>query len=333
MTSLAELGFSELTVSEVVLALEVDGKVHVQPLGVKLSSDLLWARAFRSTRLYGMLRAGLKGSLNITYDPRAFLEPVLYGRLVSLAVLRGPRGPYLPSSSASVFVEIVQVKDEGEFRSMWLKPKELLVRGQPRAFNRAFPALLEALIHLSRARYHAIQGNTPEALRSAEEGRSSLRPLEHATKDPFWLEMASEVLAELGLWASWAERKAELPEKGVYTLVMSSRWPKEGFYVHISTFARGIVRSVEECLSRGRAQGPLGDFTARPGVRFKAIVAAEGAEALGGRLREAVFEHVRPRAIGGLPEGIHYVGREEPTEGIRRAYRALGLEPLTISFP
>ena len=102
MASLAELGFSELTFSEVVLALEVGGKVHVQPLGVKLSGDLLWARAFRSTRLYGVLRAGLRGSLNITYDPRAFLEPVLYGRLISLAVSRGPGGPYLPSSSASV---------------------------------------------------------------------------------------------------------------------------------------------------------------------------------------------------------------------------------------
>ena len=144
--------------------------------------------------------------------------------------------------------------------------------------------------------------------------------------------MASEVLAELGLWASWAERKAELPEEGFYTLVMSSRWPEEGFYIHISPFARGIVRSVEECLSRGRARGPLGDFTARPGVRFKAVVVAEGAEALGGRLREAVFEHVRPRAIGGLPEGVYYVGREEPTEGIRRAYRALGLEPLTVEL-
>ena len=333
MTPLAELGFSELTFSEVVLALEVDGKVHVQPLGVKLSSDLLWARAFRSTRLYGMLRAGLEGSLNITYDPRAFLEPVLYGRLVSLAVLRGPRGPYLPSSSASVFVEIVQVKDEGEFRSMWLKPKELLVRGQPRAFNRAFPALLEALIHLSRARYHAIQGSASEALRFAEEGRSSLRPLEHATEDPFWLEMASEVLAELGLWASWAGRKARLPEKGFYTLVMSSRWPEEGFYVFTGPFAREIARSVEECLLRGRVQGPVGDFAARPGVRFKAVVVTEGPEAIEGHLRKAVSEHVRLRAIGGLPGGVYYVGREEPTGGIERAYRALGLEPITISFP
>ncbi len=333
MTSLVDLGFSELTFSEVVLALEVDGRVHVQPLGVRLSGDLLWARVFRSTRLYGMLRTGLKGSLNITYDPRAFLEPVLYGRLVSLTILRGLKGPYLPSSSASVFVEVARVGGEREARSMWLKPTGLFVKGRPRAFNRAFPALIEALIHLSRARYHAIQGNAREASELAEKGRSSLEPLKHATEDPSWLEMASEVLAELGLWASWAGEKARLPEKGFFTLIMSSKWPEEGFYVHTGPFARELVRRVEECLLRGRVQGPLGDFTSRPGVRFRAVVVAEGPEAIGGQLRKAVSEHARLRAIGGLPEDIYYVGREEPTEGIERAYRVLGLEPLTVLFP
>ncbi|OYT52729.1 hypothetical protein B6U66_00960 [Candidatus Bathyarchaeota archaeon ex4484_135] len=334
MTSLAKLGFSDRTFSEVVLALEIDGRVHVQPLGVRLSGDLLWARVFRSTRLHGLLRTGLKGSLNITYDPRAFLEPVLYGRLTSLEVLEGPKGPYLPSSSASIFVEVCRVEERGDFSLAWLKPTGLVMRGPPRAFNRAFSALIEALIHLSRARYYAIEGNAREASELAEKGRSSLEPLRHATEDPSWLEMASEVLAELELWSSWAREKAKLPERGFYTLVMRSRWPEEGFYIYTGSSARtGLIRCVEECLSRGRASGPLGDFTARPGVRFKAIMAAEGPEALRNRLEKVISARVRPRALAGLPEDILYVGEEEPTEGIKGAYRVLGLEPFTILFP
>jgi len=316
MEDLKELGFSSHTFSEVVLALRPGGQVHVQPLGVKLEGELLWARVFRTTRLYALVSEGLRGSLNITYEPRAFFEPVFYGRLLSLEISEGPLGPFLPSSSACVFIEVAGIKEEPDFKIVYLRPIKSEVFGPPRTFNRAFSALIEALVYFSRARHFAMMGDGAGSAKFADEAKARLEHLRKLTYDTTMLDIASELEADLSIWPPWAEAKKRLPDRGSSTLLLWSTGPREGFYAYTTgSGRRRLVEVVEESLSRGRAPGPIGDFTARPGVRYVAIIASTSEEA--------------NRALG---EGVSYLGPENPLEDLVRAYRSLGPEPVVISF-
>jgi len=316
MGDLEELGFTGHTFSEVVLALGLNGRVHIQPLGVKLGRGLLWARVFRTTRLYSLVSEGLRGSLNITYEPAAFFEPVFYGRPLGLEIAEGPLGPFLPSSSACVFIEVAGMEEERDFKIVYFRPLRTEVLRPPRAFNRAFPALLEALVYFSRARHFAMMGDAASSARFADEARAWLERLRRLTHDSSMLDMASELEADLSIWPSWAEAKKRLPDRGSLTLLLWSGRLREGFYAYTTgSGRRRLAEVVEECLSRGRAPGPIGDFTARPGVRYVAVIASPSREA--------------DRALGG---GVSYLGPGDPLEDLVRAYRSLGPEPVVISF-
>ena len=193
---LQQLGFKSDTFSEVILILDLGGRTHIQPLGVKLREGFLWARVFKPGRLYGEVRPGLKGSLNITHDPRAFFEPVMR-RSPGLEISWRKGYPFLSGSEAVVLVEITSVEEKGDLKELFLKPLEVDIRREmPLVFNRAFPALLEALICLTRIRYHASLGHLEEARSLFEKMLVHLDSLRHATSDSGYLQMAEAILCE-----------------------------------------------------------------------------------------------------------------------------------------
>ena len=356
---LSHLGFSPRTFSEVILVLETGRGAHVQPLGVKLKGSSLWARVFKSTRLHEHLRPSLRGSLNITYDPRAFFEPVIHGRLLSLEIRESPLGPYLSSCDAVVFVEIAEVKEERAFSSVFFKPLGLIIeREHPLAPNRAFPALVEALVHLTRIRHHARACDVQPVEDLAKKVRACVETVRHATEESAYLDMASEILSEAERWVYLVRSIASLPEKGVYTLVV-----RLGKDMEIRVGALGKAKLMAGYhLYTGSAlgKGPLGlkrrlirhlsrikkvfwhiDYLLREQEAYvETLIVAESQFKKECEVNKALMEELGavPSALGfgssdcrsGCPAHLLYAGLSRPVEAIERVYQRLGLKPILI---
>ena len=353
------LGFSPKTFSEVILVLRTEEGTHVQPLGVKLRGSSLWARVFRSTRLHELIRPGLRGSLNITCDPRAFFEPVMYGRLLSLDVKDSSLGPYLASCDAAVFVKVVEVIEERHFSSVLFKPLGLLIeREHPLALNRAFPALVEALVHLTRIRYYARYGDAERLEALANKVRVCVEAIRHSTEEDVYLDMASEVLAEAEGWAHLAREVASLPEKGVYTLIIRL---EDDLEIHVGSLGMVSLRAgyhlyTGSALGRG-ALGLRGrvmrhisrlkrlfwhiDYLLNePGARVEALIVAESMRKRECEVNKALMSELGavPSAPGfgssdcrsGCPAHLLYAGLSSPVEAVEHVYRHLGLRPILL---
>ena len=356
---LHDLGFSPKTFSEVILVLRAEGGTHVQPLGVKLKGSSLWARVFRSTRLHELIRPGLRGSLNITHDPRAFFEPVMYGRLLSLDIEEGSLGPYLASCDAAVFVEVVEVIRERHFSSVFFKPLGLLIgREHPAALNRAFPALVEALVHLTRMRYYARCGDAERLEALADKVRVCVEAIRHSTEEDAYLDMASEVLAEAEGWALLSREMASLPEKGVYTLIIRLEDDLEirvgslglvalraGYHLYTGSAlgrgALGLRGRVIRHLSRPKKLFWHIDYLlSEPGVRVEALIVAESRRRRECEVNKALMSELgaAPSAPGfgssdcrsGCPAHLLYAGPSSPVMAVEQVYRHLGLGPILL---
>ena len=356
---LPRLGFSPRTFSEVVLVLRASGEAHVQPLGVKLKGGVLWARVFESTRLHKLVRPGLRGSLNITHDPRAFFEPVMYGRLYSLELCDSVLGPYLASCDAAVFVEVARVVRERYFSSVFFRPLGIFIgREHPTAFNRAFPALIEALVHLTRIRHYARSGDVGRVEALAERVRSCVETLRHATEDRLYLDMASEVMAEAERWAYLAREIASLPEKGVYTLVirlggrmrlrvgsLGAIELEEGYHLYtgsaIGRGALGLRKRIMRHLSRPKKAFWHIDYLLNErGASVAAVVAAGSERRMECEVNRALMEELgaAPSSPGfgssdcrsGCPAHLLYAGPSSPVDAVERVYRRLGLKPVLV---
>lgn len=356
---LPRLGFSPKTFSEVILVLKTDEGAHVQPLGVKLKGSSLWARVFKSTRLHERLRSGLKGSLNIIYDPRAFFEPIMYGHLLSLEIRNSHLGPYIASCDMAIFVRITEIFKKKDFSSVIFKPTGLLVRREhPLAHNRAFSAIVEALVHLTRIRYYVRLGDVQLVEALVDKVRTCVEAVRHATEEATYLSMASEILSEAGRWASLIRDVASLPEKGVYTLILRLREGlkievgslglvelEAGYYLYTGSAlgrgASGLRKRILRHLIRPKNVFWHIDYLLnRPEARVEAIVLAGSEFERECDVNKALIEELGASSPApgfgssdcrsGCPAHLLYAGLSSPVEGVKHVYRRLGLEPICL---
>ena len=188
------MGLSDETFSELILVLKIGSCIHVQPLGVKYDGVFLKSRVFKSTKLHDIMKVGLKGSLNIIYDIRAYFEPILYGKLKTLKIVGGI--PYIASSNAVIFIKVEKVMSNGDYSWVYFKPLSInIIDTVPKAPNRVFPALIEALIHLTRVKYYTSIGELEEALKFREKIKFCLEILSHATENKFYINIGEEILS------------------------------------------------------------------------------------------------------------------------------------------
>jgi len=359
MGLLSYLGFSPKTFSEVILVLRTEKGTYVQPLGVKIRGLSLWARVFKSTELHKHLRKGLKGSLNITHDPRAFFEPVMYGRLLSLEIRNSHLGPYLASSEAIVFIEIANITRERAFSSVFFRPCGIVIeREHPLVFNRAFSALIEALVHLTRIWYYARSCDIQLVEALAEKVRMCVETVRHATEESAYLDMASEILYEARKWASLTRELTSLPERGVYTLVVRLEEDVEteigslgmvklaaGYHLYTGSAlgrgALGLRRRIARHLSRIKKPFWHIDYLLKePKARVEAIIVAGSEIKKECEVNKALMNELRaiPSAPGlgssdcrsKCPAHLLYVGPSSPIKAIERVYQGLGLKPIVV---
>lgn len=155
---LKELGFSEDTFSEVLVVTKYSPDTwNCAPMGVKLKGDILYFYVYKDTKTYKAIKYFPYFTLNIVYDPEIFLCCVT--KNCDFDFLENAKNFNVPHIfNADAYVEchlnrLHELKDKAE---VLCDPLNIIVkRSHPRTFNRAFPAVVESLVYLTKLKPYA----------------------------------------------------------------------------------------------------------------------------------------------------------------------------------
>jgi len=166
LTTLKRLGFSRSTISEVLLSLSLGSEVNVAPMGARLGrGPELVVKVFTGCRTYEMVRHGARDYvINVTSDPTLFYYAVLGKGSLRLVPSRTVSAPRVVGCVAYVEAVRKSVEYRRGYLVLSLAPTYVEVSKQyPKAFNRATPAIIEALVYLTKIPYLVGRGRLGEA--------------------------------------------------------------------------------------------------------------------------------------------------------------------------
>jgi len=150
--NLEELGFSKLTYSEVILTIKHKEKINSAPMGIILNNEGLRLKVYKGQRTYGMIINGAKDCvLNITDDPVVFYNAIFEKDKILYCPSKCVSSPRICDCNAYVECSITQVTKHEGYIEVLLNP--LIINATRRmiiTFNRAVPAIIEALICYSK---------------------------------------------------------------------------------------------------------------------------------------------------------------------------------------
>ncbi|MEL9940903.1 MAG: DUF447 family protein [Ignisphaera sp.] len=150
---LRRLGFSENVFGETIAFFAAGETVYVMAMGLKIASENLYGRVFKSSTAYKILKSSSASDIScgicVSLDPIAFYNSIFdKERLVECfkngICLRSVCDAYIDTS-------IERVLDGGDFVEVFLRPVRIRVfRRVPRVFTRASAAIVEALVWLTK---------------------------------------------------------------------------------------------------------------------------------------------------------------------------------------
>jgi len=154
--NLESLGFSKLTYSEVIFTVRLKETVNVAPIGVLLNDEEeLSLRVYKGQRTYEMIVNGAEDCvLNVTDDPILFYNAIFEKEKISYHPAERVSSPRISSCDAYVECSITEVTKCEEYIKVSLKPLFINVtRRTAKTYNRAGPAIIEALICYTKLLY------------------------------------------------------------------------------------------------------------------------------------------------------------------------------------
>ncbi|MCX8204439.1 MAG: DUF447 family protein [Candidatus Nezhaarchaeota archaeon] len=169
LTSLADLGFAEgVTVEVIASTVSSEGRANLSAMGATLASNYLALRPFKETSTYLNLASTREVVLNITDDPAFFAYAALKIPcvVVELEPSKTVRPPRLRGAQGFIEAKVEDV-GEGEGGRALVKCRPLLIEAGLRpakAYCRAPPAVIEAIVHASRIEAYVKQGAGVEEL-------------------------------------------------------------------------------------------------------------------------------------------------------------------------
>ncbi|MEM3833570.1 MAG: DUF447 family protein [Thermoprotei archaeon] len=194
---LRELGFSENTYSEIILVVTRDGEVNAAPIGVKLINDNIMAIIFKDSVTYlGLMGCG-ECTINVTSDARVFYKFVMNERIGADELLSSDiiHVPALKIADAVVEAKVADVIDKGDRAIFYFVPVNFkILRSMPRTFNRAHPAIIEALVHYTRIKPYLTMGLSSEIDKLLERIKMCVDTVRHSTRDTELLNIANDIL-------------------------------------------------------------------------------------------------------------------------------------------
>ncbi len=160
LRELRSLGFSPTTYSETIVSFlhSPTNKVHTVPLGLKLARGRLWARIYPGTLTRKILEDidFDRCCICVTMNPILFYKAVLYRDNLEYRTIEIEQGEFLCIEKCDAYVLSIMAERRVDYRFLYiaLEPVRILyTRRKPRTANRAFFAILESLVYLTKMPY------------------------------------------------------------------------------------------------------------------------------------------------------------------------------------
>lgn len=193
---LERLGFSKSTYSEVIFTVRLKEMVNAAPMGVLLNDEgNLCLRVYEGQRTYEMIVNGAEDCvLNITDDPVLFYNAIFEKDKIPYHPAERVSSPRIRNCNAYVECFITETKTHEEYIKVFLKP--LLINTTEKTaktYNRAGPAIIEALICYTRLLY--LKDIDREKAESLKKRIKIFRDIVyHSTKDNTLRGIATKIL-------------------------------------------------------------------------------------------------------------------------------------------
>ncbi len=160
LRELRSLGFSSTTYSETIVSFlhSPTNRVHTVPLGLRLARGRLWARIFPGTLTRKILETidFDRCCICVTMNPILFYKAVLYRDNLAYRTIKVEQGKFLCVEKCDAYVLSITAERrvDSEYLYIAFEPIRLLyTRRKPRTANRAFFAILESLVYLTKMPY------------------------------------------------------------------------------------------------------------------------------------------------------------------------------------
>lgn len=152
---LEKLGFSERSYSEVILSVRVGGEVNAAPMGILLRDGMPLIKVYRGGKTHRLLAGGARDCvLNVTSDPALFYRSVLDKERIVFVEAKKVSSPRVYGCDAYAECLVSKAEDRGDYLEAVLEPVLVEARRRDaRAYCRAGPAVLEALVHFTKLLY------------------------------------------------------------------------------------------------------------------------------------------------------------------------------------
>jgi len=195
---LRELGFSEETYGETILVVVINNKINATPIGVKLINDnLMQATIFKDSLTYLGLMNNKECTINITSDARVFYKLVMNEELKTdeLMLSENINTPALKFADAVIETKVINVIDKIDRAIFYFLPVNIkILKSIPKVFNRAHPAIIEALVHYTRIKPYSDMKLFNEVDKLIERIKMCIDTVQHSTKNAELLTIASNIL-------------------------------------------------------------------------------------------------------------------------------------------
>ena len=153
---LVKLGFSSDTYSEILLTVRLGSDINVAPIGVLMENQELIIRVFKGSKTYNMLLNGAKECvINVTRNPRYFYYAIFHKDKIMLTDAVKVSVKRVADCNAYIECNISNIELKDDYLTAYLKPIFVEISSYyPLTFNRAWPAIIEALVHYTKIPYY-----------------------------------------------------------------------------------------------------------------------------------------------------------------------------------
>lgn len=151
---LKKLGFNSQTYSEVIVTVKHGGLVNSSPIGVLARRGTLYFKLYEGSRTYLIFSERPRDCvLNITSNPKLFYYAIFAKEKLKYTPGSRTLSPRIVGCEGYVECEVGNLDFRTDYLRVEVKPILLDFKTiHPKTFNRAEPALIEALVWLTKLR-------------------------------------------------------------------------------------------------------------------------------------------------------------------------------------
>ncbi|ADI32460.1 DUF447 domain-containing protein [Staphylothermus hellenicus] len=163
---LHRLGFNSTTYAETILTISLNNEKNAAPVGFKLFRGLLKARIYANTKTYNMVNAGAKEFVvNITRDPRLFFYAIFNKEAIRYVHSKTVSAPRIMGCNAYIEGDLDHIIRRKGYIMIYIRPRLIDYKKlMPTTYNRAGPAIIEAIVYYTKIRYYMNIGELNRAL-------------------------------------------------------------------------------------------------------------------------------------------------------------------------